>query len=477
VSKLVLPKNKLKLEENSKKFQALVKKSKNEIESEESIFKKFPPILFPYQQEIFKAYYSDKYKLFISSKARRIGYTWGLAALAVLEASKQKQAGNFYYISVNLNLAREFIDCCSAWTKHFQIAATDAYEELYADERTDILSLRINFSSGKKIVALSSQPTSVRGLQGNILLDEFAFLENQQEFLDAVQALMIWGNKLFVVSTHNGEDNLFNDLCKKTDAGELPYFHHKVTFKQAINQGLYKRICLVTGEEWTEEKENEWIKKIYSNYGSGAAQELDAIPATNSINTLFHKEKFKLIEPSRIPQSFDNVVLAWDTAATANANSCYTVAILLGKVGEIYYILNWYYCKKDAASTNKFILETCQQQNKYVPIYIEIEGGSQSLLWLENSIKPQLKGHKVFGSNPSGSKLLRAVPAANKVNEGRVFVKDCEWTEEFLNIIKKFEGKSGVPLVTDTGDALSLAFTEIDNGIKTILNAGSVRRR
>jgi phage FluMu gp28-like protein len=41
---------------------------------------------------------------------------------------------------------------------------------------------------------------------------------------------------------------------------------------------LYKRICLVNGEEWSEENQETWREKIISDYGDGADEELFCIP-------------------------------------------------------------------------------------------------------------------------------------------------------------------------------------------------------
>jgi phage FluMu gp28-like protein len=51
---------------------------------------------------------------------------------------------------------------------------------------------------------------------------------------------------------HNGNDNAFNEMIKDIRSDKLDYSLHKTTFDEALEQGLYKRICLVQKKEWTQ---------------------------------------------------------------------------------------------------------------------------------------------------------------------------------------------------------------------------------
>src|SRR5690606_15220199 len=52
-----------------------------------------------------------------------------------------------------------------------------------------------------------------------------------------------------------------------------------VEFQRAVEQGLYRRICLVKKRAWSSEAEQAWTDEVYDFYGDGAAEELDVIPA------------------------------------------------------------------------------------------------------------------------------------------------------------------------------------------------------
>jgi phage FluMu gp28-like protein len=136
--------------------------------------------------------------------------------------------------------------------------------------------------SGFRIEALSSRPENIRGLQGTVVIDEAAFHRDVRDVLDAVNALLIWGGKIRIISSHNGHSSPFNELIKEANAKKNPFHVHTYSFGDAVKNGLYKRVCLIKGEEWTQEKEDAWEAQIRASYGTRTAkmkQELDAIPA------------------------------------------------------------------------------------------------------------------------------------------------------------------------------------------------------
>lgn len=228
--------------------------------------------------------------LLFVEKSRRIGLTWGLAAYYVLRAARSKAQGgkNVLYISYAFDMTREFIDYCAMWAKAFGLAASSPAEFLFEDQDPDggeskhIKAFRIDFASGFYIRALSSAPRSLRGKQGDVLIDEGAFVDNLTALLDAALALTIWGADVTVVSSHNGVDNPFNAEIQKIRAGERKGRVHRITFMEAIADGLYERVCLVSGETPTPEGKQKFIDDTYGQYGSGSSQELDCVPARSA---------------------------------------------------------------------------------------------------------------------------------------------------------------------------------------------------
>ncbi len=224
--------------------------------------------------------------LLVIEKSRRIGLTWGLAAFAVLRAAAHGSAGgmNAWYMGYDQEMAREFIDACAMWARAFSIAAEAIDTEMFEDdEKNAIGAFRIRFASGFKIVALPSVPRALRGKQGLVIIDEAAFHKNLAEVLKAALALLMWGGQVVVVSTHDGVDNPFNQLCDEVRAGRRKGEVLTITLADAIADGLYDRIALMARLKGREIAPlAEWEADIRATYGDAAEEELDCIPAAGS---------------------------------------------------------------------------------------------------------------------------------------------------------------------------------------------------
>jgi phage FluMu gp28-like protein len=245
--------------------------------------KSIPAVLINYQRKLLAS--TSTYALTVCEKSRRIGATWAVAADAVLTSASQRVAGGMdtFYIGYEKEMTREFIDTCAMWAKSFDQVAEDVEEFIFEDRVSEadvrqIQAFRIRFASGFDIVALSSRPRSLRGRQGYVIIDEAAFHDNLAELLKAAMALLIWGGKVLVISTHDGVGNAFNSLVEDVKTGAQPGNLVRITFEDAIADGLYKRICLVRGIEWTAEAEEKWIAEIRGIYRANASEELDVIP-------------------------------------------------------------------------------------------------------------------------------------------------------------------------------------------------------
>lgn len=223
------------------------------------------PELIPYNSNELllgyqKRWVADESPLKIAEKSRRTGLTWAEAADATLTASAAKSAGgtNHFYVGSNKEMAREFIDAVAMWAKAFDKVATEISEEVFTDEDKDILTFVVYFDSGYKVQALSSNPSNLRGMQGNVTIDEAAFHERLAEVLKAALALTMWGAKVRLISTHNGDESIFNELINDSRAGKKRYSVHRITLDDACREGLYQRICERTGKQWSIEAEEDW---------------------------------------------------------------------------------------------------------------------------------------------------------------------------------------------------------------------------
>jgi len=237
-------------------------------------------VLLPYQL----AWVNDPSPVKVVEKSRRVGLSWTEAADSVLYAANVS-GGDVWYVGYNREMAEQFLSDCAFWAREFDRAAEEdeaGSESLLQDKEGDIYTYRIKFASGHRVAALSSRPSNLRGKQGRVVLDEAAFHEDFSELLKAAMATLMWGGSVRIISTHNGADNPFNALVCDCRAGRLPYSLHRVTLDDALKDGLYKRICLATGREYTVNAENRWRRELYASYGEAAAEELDCVPSNTA---------------------------------------------------------------------------------------------------------------------------------------------------------------------------------------------------
>jgi len=246
-------------------------------------------VLLPYQQRWFE----DESEVKIAEKSRRTGLTWAEAASNVVTASKPKNRGgrNVYYVGSRQEMALEYIAAVSLFARAFNQLAGEIQESIFKDEdgSKEILSYTVRFpNSGFKVSALSSRPSNLRGMQGDVVIDEAAFHDSLAELLKAAMALTMWGARVRIISTHNGVDNEYNHYIEDARAGRKSYSVHRITLDEALDDGLYQRICFVTGKQWSLEAEQEWRDKLIKNAPSkeAADEEYFCVPSQSGGSAL-----------------------------------------------------------------------------------------------------------------------------------------------------------------------------------------------
>lgn len=255
-----------------------------------------PKILLPYQAR----WHADQSVVRLAEKSRRIGWSWGaLAAEGALEAARPKGKGmDQFYMGYNMAMAAENIGDVVFFAQVYglvvseidvkrhreHVIVTDEKGRVIRNEKQDITTYKVQFASGHVYEALSSNPHNWRGRQGHARIDEAAFHKNIQEVVKAALAFRLWGGRIDIVSTHNGEDNQFNLWVRDIKAGKLNWSLHTVDFDKALAEGFYKRICLVTGKTWSEEAQRQFRDEAFADYPDQADgnEELLCIPKRGS---------------------------------------------------------------------------------------------------------------------------------------------------------------------------------------------------
>jgi phage FluMu gp28-like protein len=236
-----------------------------------------PGIFLPYQQ----AWASDMSEVKLYEKSRRIGISWAEAGEDALVAASENGM-DVFYIGYTKDMAQQFIEDASDWSKFYNQAAGGIEEFVWEDEgeeKKSIQAFRIRYPSGWKIEALSSRPRNLRSKQGKIVIDEAGFHDDLPGLLKAAIAMLMWGGRVVVISTHNGDDHPFNELVQEVRSGKKPYSIHRTTLDDALDAGLYNRICLRTGRDWSGADQIKWRQSLVTFYGDDADEELFCIPA------------------------------------------------------------------------------------------------------------------------------------------------------------------------------------------------------
>lgn len=243
-------------------------------------------VLLRYQRGIIEA--TDKWDVVFVEKSRRTGATWGAAADSTLRSGSPRSNGGMdtLYVGTSYDMAKEFVDAVAMWARLFNKICKATDEILFDDgSETGIKALRIDFASGFSVVALSSKPRSLRGRQGFVILDEAAFADNLEELLKAALALLMWGGKVLVISTHNGDANPFNLIIRDIRARRLDYGLVRFDLDDALKDGLFERIAMINAArhgDWSPEKEADWREKIIQTYRGAVDEELYCVPSQGS---------------------------------------------------------------------------------------------------------------------------------------------------------------------------------------------------
>ena len=98
----------------------------------------------------------------------------------------------------------------------------------------------IEFSNDSKVVAAATSSSSIRGLSINLLyLDEFAFVENAEEFYTSTYPVVTSGlnSKVIITSTANGVGNMFHKIYESAIHGKSEYKHFLINWWDVPGRG------------------------------------------------------------------------------------------------------------------------------------------------------------------------------------------------------------------------------------------------
>lgn len=176
-------------------------------------------------------------------KSRQIGFSTTAEMEAVILAMTLEDT-EIPFVSNQYKNAQKLVEACGKIIQNAQ------YPLPFKNK--DIQKQRITSELGTTIIPYSSKPSSIRGdSAARVYLDEFAFVPNQQETLDAVEPKLSRGGSVTMMSTPLRTDDLFmrtyNDMKDGRIEGHtwyLPlYPDSSIDINQPLTQQDITPIC------------------------------------------------------------------------------------------------------------------------------------------------------------------------------------------------------------------------------------------
>lgn len=187
---------------------------------------------------------ADNSRLKLLEKTRQGGFTWITSYRTVRETGRASNDLDSWVSSRDEGMAALFIADCRPWAAFFKIGAEDLGERIYEDGKGGTYkAYEFEFSNGRKIYSLSSNPDAQAGKRGRRIWDEFALNAHNRKLYAIGYPGITWGGGIEMISTHRGNLNFFNELvCEIKDKGNPKKISlHTVTLKDILEEGfLYK---------------------------------------------------------------------------------------------------------------------------------------------------------------------------------------------------------------------------------------------
>lgn len=197
------------------------------------------PFFLPYQQ----AWILDGSRIKVMEKARQIGISWSTSYGLVRRKARRGERLDGWVTSRDDLQARLFNEDCRSFAGILNVTCKDLGEQVIDDTKATSAYV-LHFANGVRIHSMSSNPDAQAGKRGDRVLDEFALHPDPRKLWSIAYPGITWGGQMEVISTHRGEDNLFNKLVQEAREGGNPkgISLHRVTLQDALEQGFLAKL-------------------------------------------------------------------------------------------------------------------------------------------------------------------------------------------------------------------------------------------
>ena len=180
---------------------------------------------------------NDDSPLKLLVKSRQTGFSWCNCYRLVILVSAKGARLDAFISSRDESQARLQLEDCRHWADLMKIGFADRGEMLF-DRATNSSAYVIEFSNGRRIYSLSSNPNALAGKRGHVKMDEFALHADQRALFKVAFPVTTWGGSLSIMSTHRGPNSYFNQLIRDITQNHNPmgWSRHSVPIQTAVAQ-------------------------------------------------------------------------------------------------------------------------------------------------------------------------------------------------------------------------------------------------
>jgi len=195
----------------------------------------FDKLLMPYQQYALQQTFEKKYSIIMWS--RQTGKSFVVSLFAVLRAIEKRN----HLVAILSPTERQSKELMEKVKKHVEflkeIGKFQGEISFFEDTTTNVLEVR--FPNKSRIIGLPANPDGVRGLTGDVILEEASFFKYGYKVYQAIFPSITRNKdlKLVVISTPRSRSDIFGHLWQMSENNEL-WFRQKLTIYDAVEQGL-----------------------------------------------------------------------------------------------------------------------------------------------------------------------------------------------------------------------------------------------
>lgn len=325
-------------------------------------------LLLPYQKQVF----NDKSNFIICLMSRQCGKSFTIASKAVYKSITTPNNLTII-VSVNQRSADELLRKVKQWA-----LACKTFSDLvdYSENASSV-----TFNNGSRVVSLPANPASLRGWSGDVILDEFAMIENDEEIFQAVLPVItskMNGKQktLTICSTPTSLDTQFAKIWHTEDSQWSKY---RYDIYECVEQGLQADPELL--KEIVNDDlvfETEYLCKFASGAGT-------AFP-TEWLNDIAYDE---------LPLG-GKYYLGFDVA---RRNDFSALVVCYGKDKDLY-VVDIIKLKDTQYSEQLKIVEQLNGKYKFFAGYTDAVGiGNMIAEEIQKNVNAKIKGYSWNGTN------------------------------------------------------------------------------